>query len=76
MPDPVMGEKPCACIIPKLAQELTLTEIVSFLEDKGTPAYQLPERLEILDELPMVADGQKVDKKLLRQKISEKLKVE
>lgn len=76
MPDPIMGEKPCACIVPKPAQELTLAEIVSFLKEKGTPPYKLPERLEVLDELPMVADGQKIDKRLLRQKISDKLKAE
>ncbi|MFC2072635.1 AMP-binding protein [Chloroflexota bacterium] len=76
MPDPVIGEKVCACIVPKPSQELTLTEVLSFLEEKGIPPYQLPERLEVLDELPMVAAGQKVDKKLLRQNISEKLKAE
>ncbi len=76
IPDPIMGEKLCACIVPEPTQELTLAEIVSFLEDKETPSFQLPERLEILDKLPMVADGQKVDKKLLRQNMSQKLKTE
>lgn len=76
MPDPIMGEKSCAYVVPKSAQELTLAEMVSFLQERGIPPYKLPERLEVLDKLPMVADGQKVDKKLLRQKISEKLKAE
>ena len=76
MPDPVMGEKLCAYIVPKPVQEIVLEEVVSFLEKRGTQPYKLPERLEILDKLPMVADGQKVDKKLLRQNISEKLKAE
>lgn len=76
MPDPVMGEKSCVYIVPKPAQEITLAEVVSFLEKRGTQPYKLPERLEIIDKLPMVADGQKVDKKLLRQNISEKLKAE
>jgi len=76
MPDPVMGEKPCAYIVPKPAQGLTMEEIVSFLQQEDIPSYKLPERLEILDKLPMVADGQKVDKKLLRQDINQKLKAE
>jgi non-ribosomal peptide synthetase component E (peptide arylation enzyme) len=76
MPDLVMGERLCAYIVPKAEQELTLEEIVSFLRQKGTPSYKLPERIELVDSLPMVADGQKVDKKLLRQDIDQKLKAE
>jgi hypothetical protein len=34
----------------------------------------LPERLEIIDVLKTVAEGQKVDKKLLEKDIEEKLK--
>ena len=76
MPDPLMGEELCAYAVPKIAQELTLEELVSFLQQKDVPSYKLPERLEILDKLPMVAEGQKVDKKLLRQDITQKLKSE
>ena len=76
MPDPVMGEKICAYVVPKPAQNLTMEEMVSLLRQKDIPAYKLPERLEFLDKLPMVADGQKVDRKLLRQDIKQKLKAE
>ncbi len=76
MPDPIMGEKPCAYIVPKQVQEFTLAEMISFLQGKGIPSYKLPERLEVMDKLPMVADGQKVDKKLLRQDITAKLRAE
>jgi len=76
MPDPVMGEEPCAYVVPKPAQGFTMEEMVSFLQQEDIPSYKLPERLEILDKLPMVADGQKVDKKLLRQNINQKLKAE
>jgi non-ribosomal peptide synthetase component E (peptide arylation enzyme) len=76
MPDPVMGEKLCAYVVPKLGQGFTTEEMVSFLQQEDIPSYKLPERLEILDKLPMIADGQKVDKKLLRQDINQKLKGE
>ncbi len=76
MPDLIMGEKPCAYVVPKPGQQITLAEIVSILQEKEISSYKLPERLEILDKLPMVADGQKVDKKLLRQDIVEKMKAE
>lgn len=76
MPDPVMGERACAYVILKLGQSLTFAEMVSFLKDKNIASYKFPERLEILDKLPMVAGDQKADKKLLQQDIAKKLKGE
>ncbi len=75
MPDPVMGEKACAYVVPKPGEQLTLEEITVYLKDKSIAAYKLPQRLEILDKIPLVAD-QKPDKKTLRQDIAAKLKAE
>ena len=75
MPDPVMGEKACAYVVPKPGQELTFDEMVSFLRQKHIASYKLPERLEILDKLPLVAE-QKVNRKVLRDDIMQKLKAE
>ena len=72
LPDPVMGERACACVVPKQGQKPTLEEIVSFLREKGIGVHKLPERLELMTSLPMIADGQKVDKRLLVKKILEK----
>lgn len=76
MPDNVLGEKACAYIVPKHGQTVTFEEIVSFLRSKNIASYKLPERLEIRDKLPLLPDVAKVDKKLLRQEIIEKLKAE
>lgn len=76
MPDPVMGERACAYVVPGQGQDFTFPEMVSFLKEKSIAPYKLPERLEILDALPMVAEGQKVDKKALEKDIAEKLKAE
>ncbi len=76
MPDPAMGEKACAYVVPRPGQQLTFDEMTSFLKSKRIALYKLPERLELLDKLPMVADGQKVDKKALVQDITEKLQRE
>lgn len=73
MPDPVMGEKVCAYVVLTPGEQLTLDEVVSFLKEKDLQPWKLPERLEIVAEMPMVA-GQKVDKKMLRNDIAEKLK--
>jgi non-ribosomal peptide synthetase component E (peptide arylation enzyme) len=75
MPDPIMGEKACACVVPQPGLEFTFGEMVSFLKGKGIASYKLPERLELMDKLPMVGE-QKVDKKALQQEIIQKLKEE
>ncbi len=73
VPDAVMGEKACACVAPKPGRRLTLDEIVSFLRSENIAPYKLPERLELREKLPTVADGQKIDKKALAKEIAEKL---
>lgn len=76
MPDFIMGEKACAYVILKQKQTLSLEEMVSFLKEKGIAPFKIPERLEIVDKFPMVADGQKIEKKALAQDIAEKLRLE
>lgn len=76
MPDTVMGERACAFVTLKAGQNLTFEQMVSFFKDKSIAAYKFPERLEILDKLPMLAGDQKVDKRLLQQEITQKLKAE
>ncbi len=71
MPDLVMGEKACACVVPTSGEPFTFEEMASFLKARGIATFKIPERLETRDHLPMVA-GQKVDKKALQQDILEK----
>lgn len=76
MPDDVMGEKACAYIVPKPGHKIAFEEMVSFLKVKGVAPFKIPERLEIADKFPMVADGQKIDKKSLTKRVAEKLAAE
>jgi 2,3-dihydroxybenzoate---[aryl-carrier protein] ligase len=76
MPDPVLGEKGCAFVLTKERQTLTLDELIEFLKTKRHIAvFKLPERLELVTELPMTKVG-KVDKKELRRAIAEKMERE
>jgi len=43
--------------------------MISFLKAKEIALYKLPERLEIVDAMPMVGGGQKVDKNRLRNNL-------
>ncbi|MDO8637581.1 MAG: fatty acid--CoA ligase family protein, partial [Dehalococcoidia bacterium] len=76
MPDPVMGEKACAYVAPKPGQTFTFDDMTSYLRQKNIASFKIPERLEILERLPMLPDVEKVDKKTLRQDIANKLKAE
>jgi non-ribosomal peptide synthetase component E (peptide arylation enzyme) len=75
MPDPTMGERACAYVVPKADAEFTFDEMVAFLKGSNIAAYKIPERLEIVSELPL-ASGQKVDKKALQGDIADKLRSE
>ena len=72
MPDVVLGERICAYVKTKPGAGLKFEEIVAFLKSKGASVQQLPERVEFIEELPMTKVG-KVDKKVLREDIKEKL---
>jgi len=75
MPDPIMGEKACAYISLMEGEYFTFEEMIAFLKTKKMASYKLPERLEIVSELPM-RDSQKVAKASLREDIAKKLKDE
>ena len=72
MPDPVLGERMCAFVIPKPGQTLTLLELTSFLTEKGLAKFKLPERLELADDLPLSKFG-KVAKNVLTKQVAEKI---
>jgi len=75
MPDKILGERTCAYVVAKPGVEVTLEKIVSFLKSKGASTLQLPERIEVIEELPMTKVG-KVDKKKLREEIKKELEGE
>jgi 2,3-dihydroxybenzoate---[aryl-carrier protein] ligase len=75
MPDPNLGEKMCACVIPKKGRSLSLPELVEFLKDKEIAKFKLPERLEILSDFPVSTFG-KVSKKALVEMVTAKLQRE
>jgi 2,3-dihydroxybenzoate-AMP ligase len=75
MPDPILGERMCACVILRRGHVLTLNELVSFLVKEEIAKHKLPERLEILNDLPLSPFG-KVSKKDLTERIAQMLKEE
>jgi non-ribosomal peptide synthetase component E (peptide arylation enzyme) len=76
MPDPRLGERGCAYVVPQDPQKPpTLADICAYLEAEGLAKYKWPERLEIIDALPRTQVG-KVSKVTLRADIGAKLEHE
>ena len=72
MPDPVFGEKACAFVVPKPGETLGFDELIAFLRQQRIAAFKLPERLEVVAELPLSPVG-KILKRELRDLITDKL---
>jgi 2,3-dihydroxybenzoate-AMP ligase len=76
MPDPRLGERSCAYVVPRDPQNPpTLADIRAHLEAEGLAKYKWPERLELIDVLPRTQVG-KVSKVTLRADIGTKLEHE
>jgi non-ribosomal peptide synthetase component E (peptide arylation enzyme) len=73
MPDPKMGERACAYVALRQGKTIAFDEMVQYLKSQGASVLLLPERLEIIEGLPLTPVG-KVDKKALRKDIEQKLK--
>ena len=65
VPDRLLGEKSCACIVPRGNQAITLQEITDFLEARQVAKYKFPEYLILLPEMPTTPSG-KIQKYVLR----------
>jgi acyl-CoA synthetase (AMP-forming)/AMP-acid ligase II len=57
LPDDRLGERTCACVVLVPGARLEHEAVVERLRSDGLATYKLPERLEVLDELPMTPSG-------------------
>jgi cyclohexanecarboxylate-CoA ligase len=66
MPDPRLGERACAFVVPREGTSPTLADICAHMTAQGTAVQYLPERLELLEALPRTLSG-KIQKFKLRE---------
>lgn len=69
MPDERLGERACAVVVFKPGASRELAELCEYLLSAGLSKHYLPERLVVLDELPMTQSG-KIQKYLLRELVA------
>jgi salicylate---CoA ligase len=75
MPDPVLGERLCVYVVARPGHSVTLDEIRVAMETVGVARFKVPERLEVVPELPSTKVG-KIDKKALRADIARRMDAE
>jgi non-ribosomal peptide synthetase component E (peptide arylation enzyme) len=64
--DPILGERIGVAAVPAIDTELTLEVITDYLKEKGLAIFKQPERLLIVDALPLNATG-----KVLRRELKQ-----
>ncbi|WP_227999029.1 AMP-binding protein [Nocardia australiensis] len=73
MPDEKLGEKVCCYLVAKAGHSApTVEELRAYLTDRGVAVQKTPERVVVVDELPMTATG-KIQKHILRMRIAAEL---
>jgi acyl-CoA synthetase len=70
-PDPVLGERVCLFVVLRPGHEVTLDELIEFLRAQKVATFKLPERLEVVAELPRSAIG-----KILKRELKSRLLAE
>jgi fatty-acyl-CoA synthase len=65
IPDPRWDERPMACVVAAAGCEVTVEAVREHLLASGFSKWQLPDRMELIDEVPRTSVG-KFDKKVLR----------
>jgi len=76
MPDERLGERVCCFVVAATGHDApTVEDMREFLLERGMPIQKTPERIVVVDSLPMTATG-KVLKHELRKDIEQRLRAE
>lgn len=70
IPDPKWQERPLPCVVTYPGATVDLDRVRSHLLNSGFASWQLPDRIELIDEIPKTGVG-KFDKKVLRGRFGE-----
>jgi acyl-CoA synthetase (AMP-forming)/AMP-acid ligase II len=66
LPDDRLGEITCACVVLSPGTHLSFQDMLSHLGHAGLARFKWPQRLEVVDEMPMTATG-KIRKNVLME---------
>jgi non-ribosomal peptide synthetase component E (peptide arylation enzyme) len=74
VPDPIFGERVCACVILHQGASLSHEQLVERLRQAQVATFKLPEFLEVFDDFPKSTGG-KVSKVELRRVLADRMPV-
>ena len=69
IPDPRLGERACAVVTLREGHELSFDDMVAYFTSHEMARQYVPERLEVLDEMPRTPSG-KIQKFRLREQLA------
>ena len=67
IPDDYFGENACACVVLEPGEQITLADLVHFLQDR-IATYKLPQQMVVVPEIPYTSSG-KAQKQVLRERV-------
>ena len=67
VPDPVLGERACCCITVAGDSAPTLEDICAYLDENGVAKLRWPERLEVVDAMPLTATRKIIKGRLIER---------
>ncbi|MFZ8887537.1 MAG: class I adenylate-forming enzyme family protein [Steroidobacteraceae bacterium] len=65
-PDPVLGERVCAVVVPKAGQAVTLADVSAHFHAAGVAVYKHPERVVCIEQLPRNSTGKVIPAEIAR----------
>ena len=67
LPDPIVGDRIFASVVPKLGQSVSLEALHAFLHEQGVAPYKYPDRLAAVRAIPRDAYGAVLRAELMRE---------
>jgi acyl-CoA synthetase (AMP-forming)/AMP-acid ligase II len=67
LPDPVIGDRVFAAVVPRPGEAISLETLTQFLKDRGVAPYKFPDRLLVVKQIPRDAGGSVLREQILQQ---------
>ena len=67
LPDPVIGDRVFAAVVPKPGEPISLEALNRFLEERQVAPYKFPDKLLVVKQIPRDADGFVLRDRILTQ---------
>jgi non-ribosomal peptide synthetase component E (peptide arylation enzyme) len=67
LPDPVIGDRVFAAVVPRPSEPVSLEALNRFLEARGAAPYKFPDKLIVVRQIPRDADGRVLRDQILEQ---------